>query len=146
MSAGDFSQNAFSNELAFRVEFNGKVPENKDLYWRSKVFDVESKFTWKKGDTSFLHKKLNQDESDKAQLTQYKIVHQTTSDIKLPILETLHSSSKGRLMNDYTVLNRQRGTSAFEYEAISSLSTIHHESTSENLHRYLHLHYFTFDE
>jgi len=38
MSPGDFSELIQSDELAFRVTFNGDIPTHEKLYWRSLVF------------------------------------------------------------------------------------------------------------
>lgn len=136
MSAGDFSLNAFSNELAFRVEFSGQKPKNNQLYWRSKVFDLESQFTWTRGELS-AYKKVNITHNIKtSELIEYNIIHQATDDIKLPTLETMLSSSKGLLLGNYTLLNRKRGTGAFEYEATSSLAAPNNR-IARNSSRYL---------
>jgi len=137
MAAGEFSRNAFSNELAFRAEFNGKLPENKNLYWRSKVFDVESNFTWKRGEYSI--KKSTKSAQDLKNTTpvNYKVIHQATRDVKLPVLEKLQSSSVGVLMDDYTLLNKQRGTGAFEYQATSNLQVQTHPLQPIDFKRYL---------
>lgn len=138
LTAGEFSQNAFSNELAFRVEFNGTVPSNKDLYWRSKVFDAESNFTWKKGNNA-PQKNIHHDviDTDTSRLIQYNIIHQKTRDTTLPVLEKLQSSSIGTLLNDGTLLSSKRATNAFEYTAISSLPSLEKSDSPINLNDYL---------
>ena len=46
MSPGDISNLSRSGALAFRVSFNGKVPPNRELYWRTVVFDRFDGRTW----------------------------------------------------------------------------------------------------
>lgn len=47
MSPGDFSNLSKSTELAFRVEFDGKVPPRHELYWRAMVFSDFDGITWR---------------------------------------------------------------------------------------------------
>lgn len=47
MSPGQFSNLSQSDELAFRVEFDGPVPANEQLYWRALVLDEFDGQTWR---------------------------------------------------------------------------------------------------
>lgn len=47
MSPGDFSNLSKSTELAFRVEFVGKIPPRHQLYWRGLVFSEFNGVTWR---------------------------------------------------------------------------------------------------
>lgn len=47
MSPGDFSDLSKSTELAFRVEFEQKIPNRHDLYWRGLVFSQFDGKTWR---------------------------------------------------------------------------------------------------
>ena len=49
MSPGDIASLAQSDELAFRVEFEGPVPDTKTLYWRGLVFSSFDGRTWRTG-------------------------------------------------------------------------------------------------
>lgn len=46
MSPGSISQLILSDEVAFRVEFNGPIPEKSDLYWRGPVLWYTDGFKW----------------------------------------------------------------------------------------------------
>ncbi len=46
ISPGDIADLSQSSELAFRVEFEGELPEPRDLYWRALVFDRFDGRTW----------------------------------------------------------------------------------------------------
>ena len=46
MSPGDISSLSLSNEVAFRVQFDGDLPESRDLYWRGLVMTRFNGRTW----------------------------------------------------------------------------------------------------
>ena len=46
MSPGSISQLILSDEVAFRVEFNGPIPDKSDLYWRGPVLWYTDGFKW----------------------------------------------------------------------------------------------------
>ena len=47
MSPGDISSLSLSNEVAFRVQFNGSVPAPRDRYWRGLVLYIFNGRTWR---------------------------------------------------------------------------------------------------
>ncbi|MDO5651985.1 MAG: DUF3488 and transglutaminase-like domain-containing protein [Moraxella sp.] len=47
MSPGDFANLSKSTELAFRVEFDGQLPNRNDMYWRGMVFSDFDGITWR---------------------------------------------------------------------------------------------------
>ncbi len=51
MTPGDISGLSLSNEVAFRVRFDGEIPENKDLYWRGPVLRRTDGRTWTAGES-----------------------------------------------------------------------------------------------
>ncbi|MBL4584862.1 MAG: DUF3488 domain-containing transglutaminase family protein [Pseudomonadales bacterium] len=51
MSPGDIASLAKSDALAFRVEFDGDIPESKHLYWRGLVFSKFDGRTWRPSKT-----------------------------------------------------------------------------------------------
>ncbi len=54
MSPGDITQLALSDEVAFRVRFDGATPPNRERYWRGPVLDVFDGHTWSQSLTSQL--------------------------------------------------------------------------------------------
>lgn len=50
MSPGDFSELIQSDELAFRVTFDGNIPSHEKLYWRSLVFSYFDGRRWSQRD------------------------------------------------------------------------------------------------
>ncbi len=51
MTPGDISGLSLSNEVAFRVRFEGDIPENKKLYWRGPVLWKTDGRTWTAGES-----------------------------------------------------------------------------------------------
>ena len=47
MSPGDISKLSVSEAVAFRVEFDGAVPQTEDLYWRGPVLGEQDGRTWR---------------------------------------------------------------------------------------------------
>src|SRR6185503_6653582 len=47
MSPGDISSLKLSDAIAFRVEFDGRVPRDRDLYWRGPVMSAFNGRTWR---------------------------------------------------------------------------------------------------
>lgn len=52
MSPGDFANLSQSTELAFRVEFDGQIPDRHEMYWRGLVFGDFDGVTWRQSDFS----------------------------------------------------------------------------------------------
>lgn len=46
ISPGDIAELSLSTELAFRVDFDGAIPEPRDRYWRALIFDRFDGRTW----------------------------------------------------------------------------------------------------
>lgn len=46
MSPGDISSLSMSDEVAFRVQFDGEIPDSRDLYWRGLVMTRFNGRTW----------------------------------------------------------------------------------------------------
>lgn len=53
MSPGDISSLSLSDEVAFRVKFDGDMPKSSDLYWRGLVLSTYSGRSWKDTDNGF---------------------------------------------------------------------------------------------
>ena len=62
MSPGQISDLSLSDEVAFRVEFDGAVPPPRDRYWRGPVFSQFDGRTWSRGPLSLAEtRSFNQD-------------------------------------------------------------------------------------
>lgn len=58
MMPGSINELALSNEIAFRVKFEGAVPETTALYWRGPVFHRTDGFKWTQGRLRRLRKSI----------------------------------------------------------------------------------------
>ena len=122
LSPGEISANAFSDELAFRVEFD-EVPANPEqLYWRAKVMTREENFVWYmqrflSRPTSDIDKEEQAKISSQSQLVSYRVLHQNTSDTHLPALEYLVESDLGLAFNDNTLRLFNTPKTRFSYHA-----------------------------
>jgi protein-glutamine gamma-glutamyltransferase len=56
MTPGDISKLSLSDEVAFRVEFEGAVPESMDLYWRGPVLGRQVGKSWQPYNVSMVPK------------------------------------------------------------------------------------------
>lgn len=131
LRAGDFANRAFDNSLAFRVEFDGKTPEYKDRYWRSKVMTKEQNFQWSvelptpqdiKAAKSRPLKTFDpeQPEADKF---VYDVIHEPSGDSFVPFLDYAWSQTVGTQLNDHSVYLQNKIDNVFAYRAISSGDT-----------------------
>lgn len=127
INAGDLSTSAFSNALAFRVEFtNNKVPERSNLYWRSKVLSIEDGFSWKfsiEKDRPILQSKDASTQNIEGNIS-YKVIHQATRDFHIPTLEHVSFVSRGAIYNNSTVRIKKPFQGATSYSAVSRLSPV----------------------
>jgi len=124
--AGDLSSNAFSTELAFRVEFEGPVPDRSQLYWRSKTMPIERTFAWEvlpPSPADFKSAKVKQNAAniDSGQVA-YKILHEPSTDSFLPYLDYVAGYSKGVILDDYSVYNRRPNNRLIRYYGASTFS------------------------
>ena len=129
--AGEMAQSAFNEELAFRVNFRGnEIPARRDLYWRVKTMPIERDFTWEVA-SDHAHIEINKGEgmqkvasmaSDGSELEYtYSILHEQTSDLRLPYLDYVAGAEKGRINFDYSVLHNNNSGGSFNYLGRSTL-------------------------
>jgi transglutaminase-like putative cysteine protease len=127
ISPGDFSSLAQSSELAFRVNFNGEIPQNKDLYWRTMVHE---NFDGKKWSVHRLRKapqNIARVENPKQavaakDLLTYQVMTEATYQSWIFALDTPVGHSK-RLTYHYdrTLSSKSPITQKFQYEVTSVL-------------------------
>jgi len=53
MTPGDIGSLVNFNEIAFRIEFSGDIPESSEMYWRGLVFSKFDGLTWSRGESGF---------------------------------------------------------------------------------------------
>lgn len=119
MSPGEISSLRLSDELAFRVKFVDKKPENSDLYWRMLVLDKFDGLTWEREGTSFLN--LEDDLEDKNESFEYSITLEPTQLNYLVTLDKPVSLPRnGRILKDYTTFTRFRIRDRVRYQLSSA--------------------------
>lgn len=126
--AGDMASNAFSNELAFKAQFDGPIPPTSRLYWRVKVMNEEVNFAWQSSsdeNLSLPNQRLGERLNEAAELskgeTYYDILHEPSRDVYVPYLDFVKSHSIGRLTHDYSVRLRRPNRGSFIYQGSSTL-------------------------
>ena len=124
--AGDLATSAFNNALAFRVEFDGDVPISADRYWRVKVMDVEENFSWRVRSPSVQDFQRSKEMHDKLDLEsgriKYQVLHEKSSDLFIPYLDYISGAERGRLLQDYSVVQRAPSATTFTYFGSSNLN------------------------
>ena len=119
MTLGNISELIRSNAVAFRVEFNGKIPPPAQRYWRGPVFWKTDGVTWRTG------------RQQRAQLVSFKALskplHYTVTLepaqhkwlLALDLPDRL--PPKSLLLPDFQVINQRSGIQRFRYEISSRL-------------------------
>jgi len=90
MSPGDISSLSMSDALAFRVRFDGAVPEPKDLYWRGLVLAVFNGRTWTQNDP-FEGPRAYEEVEVRGEPISYEITLEPTRQVWVFALDMPHS-------------------------------------------------------
>lgn len=144
ISPGDFSNLAQSSKLAFRVTFDGQIPENRDLYWRTMVHE---RFDGKQWSVHHLRKSTqnitpvsNPEPSIANQPSiDYQIIAEPSFQTWLYALDTPISHSDELFYHLDRRLTRKRPISQpFQYE-VSSVPVHQNQSYIYNLERHINL-------
>jgi transglutaminase-like putative cysteine protease len=132
MVAGDFVNSAFSNEPAFRVEFDGSIPANAQLYWRLKVMEDERNFAWEVRRPSRNALELAQGLQDRRKSTasaeaeetviSYQIVHEPSRDNYAPYLDYAFNPDSGLQLQDYSVYRTRPESGVFAYNGAATFT------------------------
>lgn len=137
--AGDMATAAFNNQLAFRVEFDGPIPANQNLYWRSKVMPFEDNFAWSVRSPDPQEIRNAQEKLDylsslenQQNISRYTILHEQSTDIFIPYLDYPVNFSRGNLLNDFSIWQRRPAAGTFTYEGKSIATSNFNEPTQIN--------------
>lgn len=117
MSPGDFANLSQSTELAFRVEFQGKMPRRSEMYWRALVFDNFDGITWRASNQTtnvwharlpqtpnWLSESLSHNPNPKNPNYRYKVILEKTGQNWLFGLDYPFSEQRGvSLTSDFTL-------------------------------------------
>lgn len=116
---------AFDTSLAFRVEFENRIPPRQQLYWRSKVMTVERNFAWEIIEPANRNRRevnAKQAGANTSQNgTRYTILHEKSKDFYVPYLDYVSGYTEGQVLDDYSVFMKRLKTSNFAYTGISTL-------------------------
>lgn len=137
MSPGSISELSRSDEIAFRVDFAGPVPERRERYWRAIVLTRFDGVEWSPG------RRIpagSASEPERARQSSYTVTLEPHQQrwlvaLDLPVAPPLsltaaedENPNVGTLGQDRTILAHSRVTQPFRYQAISSIGTRHVDS------------------
>lgn len=128
MSPGAVSSLQLSEEIAFRVKFEGNSPPAARMYWRTLVLDDFDGFTWAR--TEDFHRRFNLSdavseavETDPNSTIKYDVSLERTRQKWLTLLDTATEIPKQSVMtSDYSVQVRYRISDRIRYKASSQLN------------------------
>ncbi|MDF1644234.1 MAG: DUF3488 and transglutaminase-like domain-containing protein [Pseudomonadales bacterium] len=134
MSPGDIASLAQSDGLAFRVEFEGSIPNTKTLYWRGLVFSDFDGRTWRMGNSHDQQRRsaiwgnknsLLDNLPASLEIKKYQITFEPSHQPWLYALDyPVTSSSTVGLTAEYTLLAKGMINKRSRYEMKSSPSWI----------------------
>ncbi|WAJ71413.1 transglutaminaseTgpA domain-containing protein [Catenovulum adriaticum] len=124
---GDIAELSQSNNLAFRANFNGQVPNNNQLYWRAFVLQQFDGDSWQRSD--YMKRWQDKAENEKigtqtAQLSgktfDYQIVTEASFQNWLFALD-LASSQHSQVVSlpDFSLYSTEKLTQKFQYQVTS---------------------------
>ncbi len=136
MSPGDISKLSQSDALAFRVEFEGPVPNSSDLYWRGPVLGSQLGRGWQMFDTAPVTKA---DYVPEGPLTKYRVTLQPHNKNWLFALDMPNTIPQDVfLLRDYQLRSLQPVNSIKAYDVSSHLLfRAGTNATTQELRRYL---------
>lgn len=124
MSPGSLSNLIQSEEVAFRVRFDGEIPAHADLYWRGPVFSKYDGQTWTSENASKRYQANLIDTSQEADMLTYTV---TMEPHQRDWLFTLNypvgfEGNGWRLTREAQLLNKRKLSSVFQYTITSNRS------------------------
>ena len=120
MTPGDIAELTQTDELAFRAQFDGAIPDYRELYWRAVVYSEFANGTWKIGnqltESPVL---LRSGERDVA----YEILMQPTAQKWLYALDVpFEQDARASLLADYRLQSENPIASMYRYRVRSALA------------------------
>lgn len=124
---GDIAQLSQSNNLAFRADFNGQIPENNQLYWRAFVLQNFDGDSWQRGD--YLKNWQNKAEQTKTgtaplditgEALNYQIITEASYQNWLFALDKASSQNNQVVsLPDFSLYSTEKLTQKFQYQVTS---------------------------
>ena len=113
LTPGDIAQLSQSDELAFRVVFEGQPPQQTELYWRGLVYSDFEAGTWKVGEAL---PAIPQGTIASSNTVSYQVFMEPTQSRWLYSLDVpVDYGPRMSLLGDYRLLNREPVMSVFRY-------------------------------
>jgi transglutaminase-like putative cysteine protease len=128
ISPGDFSSLAQSSDLAFRVSFDGDIPKNSDLYWRTMVHERFDGKKWtihqlRKAPQNISGTRRAQASNQSSDLISYQVITEPTYQNWIYALDTPTSHSNNLNYHfDRRLTSKLPITQKFQYEVTSVLN------------------------
>ncbi|MFB3105674.1 MAG: transglutaminaseTgpA domain-containing protein, partial [Pseudomonadales bacterium] len=119
MTPGDIAKLTQSDELAFRVVFEDRVPANRDLYWRGLVYSNFESGTWSMGAQFKPSRPEFDDENDENDI-RYEVLLEPTMSSWLFALDTATAENPNVARTlDYRLVSDDPVMSVFRYNVLS---------------------------
>lgn len=126
MSPGDISSLSLSDEVAFRVQFEGDVPARRELYWRGLVFSSIEENTWRSipwRDVPAMERRQRKPRIE-GESVDYSIIMEPTQQNWLYSIRYAHSLDAGVLSsNDFRLASPNEVQDKRRYRVRSYLDT-----------------------
>ena len=132
VSVGDIANLALSDELAFRVKFEGSAPRYSQLYWRTIVLEQYDGRTWKRKNPAKKRYKENLASikiKAKGQSLNYQVIASQSYQrwlFALGVSDVDRSAQNGTgiiIKEDYTLYNKETITKTLNYNVFSYLNS-----------------------
>lgn len=136
VTIGDISNLALSNELAFRVEFNGQAPNYSQMYWRTLVLDRFDGKTWRRNKKSKqdivkpaqLNKQLDLTKTQMSNRFSYQVIAEPSYQrwlfgLDVMRLDEVKQNKIVYQLKDHTLISREKIAQPMSYSVTSFLDS-----------------------
>ncbi len=140
MSPGNISRLIRSSAVAFRVKFDGDVPQKKDLYWRGLVLSDYDGKTWRRGFVPYYAYPNIYLQDTQSDIYRYTVTLEPTRENWLFSLESLIEYNRSfRLNREMQLTIRDPINNVFQYRLKSSSRLVNAGLFDEEWVKYLSL-------
>jgi transglutaminase-like putative cysteine protease len=125
MSPGDISELSFSDDVAFRVQFDGEIPKRSELYWRGLVFSKLDDGVWRSlawRDIPPGERRQSAPDRLKGRFTEYEVIMEPTQQKWLYALRYPRDRELGVVdTNDFLLASPIEVQDQLQYSVVSWL-------------------------
>ncbi|WP_448555367.1 transglutaminase family protein [Thalassotalea montiporae] len=139
---GDIAKLALSDELAFRVQFEGAIPAKTQMYWRAMTMPFYNGQRWSRSQNNkpplyLASEPEYQISSDDRRAYTYQVMAEQSNQHWLFALDTaLAPGNDARQLNDFSLINNQPLTKTKSYQVTSFPNAIREPEMSEAFQRF----------